>query len=180
MSIPVGASGAQAEIPFRCFSGLTPVEVTDWTTHTVQVKLPNGTFASATKANIVSWGPAGVNHRGRYALRLTAGESVAAGQASIYVEAGAGEFDTYWGDETIVESAVNIATAILDSVLRTGWTLRGLLRKSYAWHFGKVTGLPTSATPTTVTAFQPDGVTPEFTVATDPAAGTRQISSAEV
>lgn len=185
MSIPVGASGAQAEIPFECVDGDgNPVEVTNWTSHTVQVRLPGGTFAGATKANIVSWGPAGVNHRGRYALQLTAGESVTAGQASIYVAAGAGEFRTYWGDETIEPlasvDATAVANAILDAVLRTGWTIRGYFRKAYAWHFGKVTGMPTSAAPTMVTAYQPDGSTVEFTTVMDPGAGTRQISSPEV
>ncbi len=182
MSIPVGASGAQAEIPFEVFDGdNNPVEITDWSTHTVQVRLPGGTFADATKANIVSWGPAGPNHRGRYALQLTAGESVNAGHASIYIAAGAGEFKPYWGDETIVPAAdaTSIANAVLDAVLDTGRTIRGFFRRKYALDFGKVIGLPTSAAPTTVIAFKADNTTPEFTVAIDPGTGIRQSAGAE-
>lgn len=172
MSIPVGASGAQAELPFRCMDGDgNPVlGLGTFAAHTVERKLPGGTFAAATKANIVEWG------RGRYALRLTAGESATAGQAAIYVAAAAGQFNTYWGDEDIVASPRVIADTLLDTALDTGRTPRGFLRRMYALFFGKVTGMNVTGT---VTAFKSDNVTPEFTVAQDLEAGTRNSAGAE-
>ncbi|MGN6108543.1 MAG: hypothetical protein ACTHU0_25785 [Kofleriaceae bacterium] len=70
-----------------------------------------------------------------------------------------------------------IRDTVLDTVLDTGRTFRGFLRRMYALNFGKVTGLsgPTS----TVVAYKADGITPEYSVALDAAAGTRQSAGNE-
>lgn len=178
MSIPVGASGAQAEIPFSVWDGDgEPVEITDWSSHTVQVRLPGGTFSDATKANIVSYGPAGANHRGRYALQLTALESATAGQASIYVASGAGEFRPYWGDETIepvAPSVSEIVAGVMAFGLGGARTVGGLLKKLYTRHFGKVTGMNS----TTVTEYNADGSV-MHTIAQDTLNGNRNAASVE-
>lgn len=70
-------------------------------------------------------------------------------------------------------SAAAVAAAVLGGILRTNGpvntTVKGVLRRLDALMFGKITGF----LGTTVTAYQPDGSTPEFTATQDVTLGTR-------
>lgn len=66
-------------------------------------------------------------------------------------------------------SASAIATAVLGGVLRAGSTVKGFMRRMDSLFFGKITGL----LGTTVTAYQPDGINPEFVATQDVVNGAR-------
>lgn len=73
------------------------------------------------------------------------------------------------------DAVTEIRDAILDYALDTGRTVKGYMRRSYAFWFGKVTGQNGAS----VVAYKSDNTTPEFTVAQDTAAGSRSSAGAE-
>lgn len=182
MSIPAGASGAQAEIAFGVYLNGVAVTVANWpaSSHVVLLRLPDGTYQNADKANIVYWGDVNGSPSGKYGLQLTDVESADAGQCSVYIESAGGEFDPWYSDETIEPAATAIASAVVAAImsysLDTGRTVGGFFRRAYAHMFGKNTGQNVTGN---VIAYKSDGTTPEYTVAQDVEAGTRQSAGAE-
>lgn len=82
MSIPIGASGKDAELLINLFSA-AGVAITgfNWTTSTgLYVCLPGAAYAAASSAQLARVVEKG---RGRYALQLSAGETATSGVAQL-------------------------------------------------------------------------------------------------
>lgn len=162
--IPKGSSGKDAEIPINLFDANTGAAITGhvWVTGEVLIALPGGTMQNANVANIVEKG------RGRYALQLTAAESATTGGVYLDLDTTSGYLVHSWSD-VIVDIGGITRDALLNYAFRSGRTVRGFLRRVDALFFGKVTGLKGA----TVTAYQPGGITTEYTVTQDPTNGNR-------
>lgn len=166
--ILLGASGKDAELPINLFDANTGAAITAhvWVTGEVMVALAGGALANATVANIVEKG------RGRYALQLTAGETGTTGGIVLELVTTNGYLPHSW-QETVVDIGGVTRDALLNYAFRTGRTVRGLLRRLDSLFFGKVTGFKSG----TVTGYQPDGTTVEFTTTQDTAAGNKSTST---
>lgn len=169
--IDVGASGAQAEIPFSLFDSTTGLPVLSHVfvnagaglTAEVKVRLPGGSFTNTTIANIVEWG------NGQYALQLTALQTANPGKVSIYVVV-SGATANYSPEELKVSNApANVIAALMAYSHDTGVTFHGLLTRLEALANGKATGLRG----TTARYFKRDGVTVAINAVQDVASGTR-------
>lgn len=169
--IAIGASGAQAEIPFSLYDDTTGLPVTGHTfvdvgsgfTAEVKVRIPGGAFANTTIANIVEWG------NGQYALQLTAGQTASAGKVSIYVSISG--ISAQYGPEEIREGATadDFVTALMAFSHDTSATVLGLLKRLEALVSGKATGLKGPL----ARFYLRDGTTVAIEAVQDVAAGTR-------
>jgi hypothetical protein len=162
--IDVGASGAQAEIPFSLFDNTTGAPVTGhaWIAGEVKVRVPGGSFVNATIGNIVEWG------NGQYALQLTALQTASPGKVSIYVLVTGAQAD--YGPEEIKSSvATDIVAALMAHEHDTGASFEGLCIRLDALIAGKATGLNAPF----ARYFKRDGTTAAIVAAQDTAAGTR-------
>lgn len=175
-------SGIAAALPFSLINTSTGagktahawVDAGSGLTAELKVRLPGaGSYTNATISRIVELGG------GNYEYQLTAAETATAGKVYWYPNVAGHDGDELTSRFDDVVSMATLANfirdTILDTALDTGRTLRGFLRKSYAWHFGKVTGMKSS----TVTVYKADGTAIEHTVTQDIAAGTRQAVAAE-
>lgn len=162
--IDVGASGAQAEIPFSLYDTTTgaPILAHSFSAGEVKVKLPGVAYANATVGNIVEWG------NGQYVLQLTALETANPGKVSIYISI-AGIAAEY-GPEEIRASTINdIIAALMAYEHDTGATFLGLLNRLDALVAGKATGLRG----TLARYYMRDGTTVAIEAVQDVATGTR-------
>jgi hypothetical protein len=169
--IDVGASGAQAELPFSLYDDSTGAPVTghSWVdaggglTAELQLRVPAGSYTNSTIANIVEWG------NGQYALQLTSGETATAGKVAIYISISG--VSAQFGPEEIRSSST--ATAVRDAILDyshdTGLTIRGFFRRLDALAAGKATGLRG----TIARYFMRDGTTEAIEATQDTSLGTR-------
>lgn len=169
--IDVGASGALAELPFSLYNDTTGAPVIGHTfvdaggglTAEVKLRLPAGTFANSTIANIVEWG------NGQYALQLTAGQTVTAGKVSIYVLV-TGCSANYSPEEIKASNtAANIVAALMAYEHDTGATFLGLCNRLDALIAGKATGLRGAL----ARYYMRDGATVAISAVQDVGSGTR-------
>lgn len=164
MTIDVGASGSQAEIPFSLYDDATGAPVTGrvWIAGDVKVRLPGVAYANATVGNIVEWG------NGQYALQLTAGQTANPGKASIYVSV-AGMSAQYGPEEIRLDPVAALMAFSHD----TGLTVMGLFRRLDALAAGKATGLNSAL----ASYYRRDGSTKAIDAVQDTTAGTRSTGT---
>lgn len=107
--ILLGASGAQAEITFSLTVAGSPVTGKVWSTGELKLRLPGGTYANATVANIVEYG------LGKYAVQLTSSETANPGVAAIEVNvAGAHETGQAWTETiSVLGQKIDIIAGLL-------------------------------------------------------------------
>lgn len=118
--IPKGASGKDAELPINLYRATDGTAITSyvWVTGNVKVALPGAGFGNATVANIVEKG------RGKYALRLTSGESATTGGVMLDLDPASingGDCLAHSWDDVIIDLATSTslttAVAKLDLLL---------------------------------------------------------------